>query len=278
MSPTETKLHELFMKSQHAKTLPPASNPIPTVRRVGRQSADGFSSHIASPFAAHPYIPPSGAPGFAGDRDWNTAGFEYDSHHQMKAVRLAGRKGLTMPVLDADLANALRPRLPALARLPDTWTLLYSLDQHGISLNTLYSRCTIPPGGKAPGSAGSLLIAQDAEGGVFGAWVSEGLHLSHGSYYGGGDSFLWCRRTRRSESLKIFKWTGRNDYVALCDTDSISFGGGDGHYGLYFDASLVEGTTHRCPTFNNDCLAQGELRAEMISFDCAGLEIWGVGP
>lgn len=82
----------------------------------------------------------------------------------------------------------LRPHLPALARLPDMWTLLYSLDQHGISLNTLYARCNIPPGGKAPGSAGTLLVAQDAEGSVFGAWVSEGIHLSHGSYYGGGDS------------------------------------------------------------------------------------------
>lgn len=52
----------------------------------------------------------------------------------------------------------------------------------------------------------------------------------------------------------------------------------DGHYGLYFDASLIEGTTHRCPTFNNDSLAQGEQKGQMISFDCAGLEVWGVGP
>ncbi len=263
MSPTETKLHELFMKSQHVKTMPPTSSTVPTVRRVHRQATDGFSSHIVSPFASHPYIPPSGAPGFAGDREWNTAGFDFDSRHQVKTVSLAGRKGLTTPVLDVDLANAvcvirssilldhmltllvqLRPHLPALARLPNTWTLLYSLDQHGISLNTLYSRCTIPPGGKAPGSTGSLLVAQDAEGGVFGAWVSEGIHLSHGSYYGGGDSsvsrvllsrpnilmpnfsFLWSRRSRHADSLEVFKWSGRNDYVALCDTDSISFGGG----------------------------------------------------
>jgi hypothetical protein len=27
-------------------------------------------------------------------------------------------------------------------------------------------------------------------------------------------------------AVKTFKWTGKNDYVALCETDSISFGGG----------------------------------------------------
>jgi hypothetical protein len=26
--------------------------------------------------------------------------------------------------------------------------------------------------------------------------------------------------------VKIFKWTGMNDYVALCEKDSVSFGGG----------------------------------------------------
>lgn len=35
----------------------------------------------------------------------------------------------------------LRLHLPALARLPKAWTLLYSLDQHGVLLNTLYTKC-----------------------------------------------------------------------------------------------------------------------------------------
>jgi hypothetical protein len=37
--------------------------------------------------------------------------------------------------------------------------------------------------------------------------------------------FLW--RTDKSEQhVDVFRWTGKNDYVALCDNDSISFGGG----------------------------------------------------
>ncbi len=75
----------------------------------------------------------------------------------------------------------LRPFFPALARLPKTWSLLYSLDQHGISLNTLYGRCQ-----DSRGSA--LLVVRDAHDSVFGAWMGEGIHPSKGAYYGSGES------------------------------------------------------------------------------------------
>ena len=130
------------------------------------------------------------------------------------------------------MISQLRPHLPPLARLAQTWTLLYSADQHGLSLNTLYHRCAPPVivggGGLVPGAnTGALVAVQDAEGGVFGAWVPEGVHLSHGSYYGGGDSFLWSiEKKNESQDLHVYKWTGRNGYVAYCDTDGFSFGGG----------------------------------------------------
>lgn len=41
------------------------------------------------------------------------------------------------------------------------------------------------------------------------------LSLSH--------SFLW---KAHGEDVSVFKWTGKNDYVALCEPESISFGGG----------------------------------------------------
>jgi TLD len=104
--------------------------------------------------------------------------------------------------------------------------------------------------------------------------------------------------------VKVFKWTGKNDYVALCEPESISFGGGcvspffggwssidvaslllsrffnnrDGHYGLYLDETLNEGSSARCPTFNNDPLcASDPSKAGSVSFECVGLEVWGVG-
>jgi hypothetical protein len=37
-------------------------------------------------------------------------------------------------------------------------------------------------------------------------------------------SFLW--KAAHGEDVRVFKWTGKNDYVALCEPESISFGGG----------------------------------------------------
>ncbi|KAI5116309.1 hypothetical protein M0805_009635 [Coniferiporia weirii] len=301
-SPSQTALHALFTRANTQSPPSPTSQPARHFRfsteghmpahaatlPATLPSADTLKSTGPSPFAAHAYLAPSGAPGFGGDRNWNPAQFEFEvgkgGVSAGKGVTLVGRKEPTIPVLDEVLATALRVHLSALARLPYSWTLLYSADQHGLSLNTLYARCApsevVGGGGKLPDAAsGSALIAlQDADGGVFGAWIGEGIHLSHGSYYGGGDSFLWRVDPHEPHELKVYKWTGRNGYVAFCDTDGFSFGGGEGHYGLYVDGNLIEGTTHPCPTFDNECLAQGTRRGRMVAFDCVGLEVWGIGP
>ncbi|KZT05112.1 TLD-domain-containing protein [Laetiporus sulphureus 93-53] len=222
-----------------------------------------------TPFASHPFVPASGAPGFAGDREWNK-GFEFDkSIVEKKSVRLMGRKEVTTPVLTVEVADMLRPHFPALARLPRIWSLLYSLDQHGISLNTLYARCQSHVGG-------ALLVIRDSGDTLFGAWMGEGIHPSKGSYYGSGESFLW--KLPPDQRLRIYKWTGKNDYVALCEPEYLSFGGGEGHYGLYLDNSLIDGSSARCPTFDNDPLCSaGPRQGENVRFECVGLEVWGVG-
>lgn len=94
---------------------------------------------------------------------------------------------MTTPILENDLVNAIRGHLPALARLPRTWTLLYSLDQHGISLNTLYTRCE-PQGPTISQPKGSLVVLKDSGDAVFGVWLGEGVKMSKGSYYGSGES------------------------------------------------------------------------------------------
>lgn len=53
-------------------------------------------------------MPPSGAPGFAGDRAWNK-GFEFDKENVERiSVRLLGRKESTTPVLSVELADKVR--------------------------------------------------------------------------------------------------------------------------------------------------------------------------
>ena len=109
-----------------------------------------------------------------------------------------------------------------------------------------------------------------------------------------GFRFLW---KAHGDGVRVFSWTGKNDYVALCEPESISFGGGcvssctcwnhfllavvlrDGYYGLYLDETLYEGSSARCPTFDNDSLcASAPSRTGTATFECVGLEVWGVGP
>ncbi|KAF8815328.1 TLD-domain-containing protein [Phlegmacium glaucopus] len=213
---------------------------------------------------------------------------------------LKGRKAATTPVLSQNLAILLRPHLPALCRLPRSWTLVYSLDQHGISLNTLYTRCeeALSPsravypgksGGVGLGTRGVLLIIKDASGageeeeGTFGAWIADGEGLSMGKkgrkgYFSGGESFLW---KFTQGTLKVYKTTGKNNYVALCEPGYISFGGGDGYYGLYLDDTLYDRSSAPCPTFDNEPLCSpGPKKAgtSTVEFECVGLEAWGLGP
>ncbi|KAJ6578770.1 TLD-domain-containing protein [Mycena vulgaris] len=196
------------------------------------------------------------------------------------AVSLVGRREGTVSVLTPELVSLLHPHLPALLRLARQWTLFYSLDQHGISLNTLYSRCAPPASSRTPHAKGALVVIQDAGGTLFGVWVADGLKRStRGGYYGGGESFLW-RYMPSSGKFDVYKWTGKNDYVALCEDGFISFGGGDSHYGLYLDDTLFDGSSARCPTFDNAPLCSGgdSRKSGAVNFECVGLEVWGVGP
>ncbi|KAF7321136.1 Zn(2)-C6 fungal-type domain-containing protein [Mycena chlorophos] len=195
------------------------------------------------------------------------------------SINLEGRKAMTVGVLTNELVALIHPHLSALLRLPRKWTLLYSLDQHGISLKTLYSRCALQPASsRTPQPKGGLLVIQDTQGSIFGAWVPDGIKRSvGGAYYGGGESFLW-RYVPSTGQFDVFKWTGKNDYVAFCEEGFISFGGGEGHYGLYIDDSLLDGSSARCPTFDNDPLCTSKGGKPAAKFECVGLEVWGIGP
>ncbi|KAG7439983.1 TLD-domain-containing protein [Guyanagaster necrorhizus] len=296
--------------------LPPRSPPSPSARATLDSL---FDHHVEpqrphsvvpveishdTPFAPHGsasetssvvYIPPSGAPGFRGEEYAWDKGFsmqlekelesKINSHDRaasvpiggliekkMGDVELKGRREGTVCVLDITLATMIRPQLPALSRLSRSWTLLYSLDQHGISLNTLYSRS------EQSKPTGVLIVVKDEGETIFGAFIGDGIRKSSGKgYYGTGESFLWRYVNGK---LSVYKTTGRNDYIALSERESLSFGGGDGSYGLYIEKSLLEGSSAKCLTFGNEVLCSpGRTRAGgAVPFECVGLEVWRVGP
>ncbi|KAI9282060.1 TLD-domain-containing protein [Umbelopsis sp. AD052] len=184
----------------------------------------------------------------------------------MPVLKLLDRRPDTDPVLTDSLADALRPHLPVRLRLTSSWTLLYSLDQHGISLSTLYQKVK----GKGP----CILAIKDANDQIFGGYLNEPLKPSP-AYYGTGECFLW-RATdvtnKDGASVRVYPWTGKNDYMVLSEPDFVAIGGGDGKFGLWLHSDLERGHTEECPTFDNEPLTSSR------KFECVELEIWGFKP
>jgi len=53
----------------------------------------------------------------------------------------------------------------------------------------------------------------------------------------------------------------------------------DGHYGLYLDDALFEGSSAPCPTFDNEPLCSpGPKKGSTVEFECVGVEVWAMGP
>jgi hypothetical protein len=117
-------------------------------------------------------------------------------------------------LLTREIAEEIRIMVPARLGIVDEWNLVYSLDQDGASLATLYEKCGQYTGRRV----GFVLVVRDLEGGVclflpsndllssqnkhemlmrntlklqiFGAYLSDHPHISP-KYFGTGECFLW---------------------------------------------------------------------------------------
>ncbi|KAI8982963.1 TLD-domain-containing protein [Pilobolus umbonatus] len=175
------------------------------------------------------------------------------------SLKLNGRRNDTAIVLTEQVARELRPHFPTRYRISHELRLIYSLDQHGTSMSTLYR---LTKNKKEP----VLLVVKDAENNVFGAYLNEPLKMGP-RYYGTGECFLWkCDE----EHVKVFPWTGKNEYMILSDADFIAIGGGQGVFGLWINSELDKGYSQPCPTFDNEALSSHP------EFECVELEVWAI--
>ncbi|KDP46837.1 hypothetical protein JCGZ_24046 [Jatropha curcas] len=161
-------------------------------------------------------------------------------------------------LLSEKARNALYASLPALVQ-GRKWLLLYSTWRHGISLATLYRRSMLWPGL-------SLLVVGDRKGAVFGGLVEAPLRPTNKRKYQGTNStFVF---TNTPGHPVIFRPTGANRYFTLCSSDFLAIGGG-GHFALYLDGDLLNGSSSVSETYGNPCLAQSE------DFEVKEVELWG---
>lgn len=123
------------------------------------------------------------------------------------------------------------------------WRLIFSTSSDGFSLSSLYRKCSSSTTGP------TLICIQDTEGNIFGALISSPIRLSE-QFYGTGESFLF----RLLPKFDVYHWSGENPHFARGNTDSLTFGAGEGRFGLWLDSSLCQGRSQSCSTFNNQPL------------------------
>ena len=226
-------------------------------------------------------------------------------------LQLRGYKDSTQGkarLLRTAVAEEIRLLIPPRLQLMEDWKLVYSLEQDGSTLQTLYANCD-PHRGKR---GGFVLVVRDGGGGAFGAYLSD-PPKPQAHYFGNGECFLWrafvlpalpdlsslppppsadtthlqrmttvgAAKNSSSTSLastpdrirfKAFPYTGENDWTIFCQSNYFSVGGGDGHYGLWLDANLRNGVSDSCPTFGNEPLSE-----EGSKFEVLGVEVWYIG-
>lgn len=150
------------------------------------------------------------------------------------------------------------------------WKRLFSSTRDGDCFTTMLY--------KVKGHKYTVVIVKTMQGHVCGGFAASEWASGGDSYYGTGQAFLFSFTRlgdEDEEELQLYKWTGSNMYIQLCDVGStrLAMGGGGkkGCFGLAVQNNFYEGTTGTCDTFANKPLV-GDGND---SFDILSVEIYG---
>jgi len=153
-----------------------------------------------------------------------------------------------------------------------TWELVFSLGEHGANLYTLLQLTNdVKP---------LLLVVKDTKGAVFGAFIDQALIKNGDKYYGSASTYVF-NFNKEAGKVEAFRWSGKNRYFMLCNEQGLALGGG-GHFALYLDSELYQGSSGYCTTFESPTLcSMGEEAAgseKAVTFLCSEVEVWAVLP
>ncbi|KAG2383251.1 hypothetical protein C9374_004588 [Naegleria lovaniensis] len=185
--------------------------------------------------------------------------------------------GATQPViLKESQIRELSLSLPVRFRNKN-FVLLYSTQEHGISLQTLYR--------KIEQQEPIILVVETTKAEIFGAFLTEQVEMTKRErYYGDGQSFVFKfeqhhgsnesselqsphpeddeyvlvhnshPKHKEKQTIRVYNWTRKNDYFQLTSARQFSVGGGGQGFALTFDPDLKYGSSYSSETFGNDIL------------------------
>lgn len=147
------------------------------------------------------------------------------------------------------------------------WKRLYSLARDGDSFETFLRL--------VEGHDRTVLVVKSTLNELFGGyadtrWEARGMHRQANEFYGSAQA---CLFRFVQDDVTIYKWSGANRYIQLCDAAkrTVAFGGGgdEGVFGLCVEEDFRRGTTGHCSTFENEQLCEDGY------FDVVDVEVWG---
>lgn len=205
------------------------------------------------------------------------------------------------------ILNKAQMKKIAYKALPDpikyaNWKRLYSLSRDGDVFETMLRNCSA--------NKRTLLVIKTTIGEILGGFVDQtwkvqkpDFHIHGGAnseFFGSGQAVLFSITRTSSEEeddktvgdgqLQVYKWSGANRYIQLCDSEKqmIAMGGGGktGNFGLCVHDNFSIGSTGRCETFQNEPLIEvrkgsnshedeNNENDDQTFFDVLDMEVWG---
>jgi hypothetical protein len=156
------------------------------------------------------------------------------------------------------------------------WKRIYCLARDGDSFDQFLH--------KVEKQSHTLLVIRTTKGAVFGAYAESPWEPHGPAFYGSAQACLFSFPNNNhdeadndddanDDAICVFKWTGENRYIQVCDstTGKIACGGGgeEGAFGLCLEHDFRIGSTGPCDTFHNEPLCpQG-------NFEVVDVEVYG---
>jgi len=204
---------------------------------------------------------------------------EHDTEKVIPDVQIQAEPKDFPFMLGKDMMNEIAANFPETVKFC-RWKRLYSVAQHQHSFDAMF-RSTLD-------NQNTLVIVRSKKNHVFGGFVNCAWETANngnftgpggGQFYGTDEAFLFRIESSSDEETKdrknnlvVFKSTGKNRYIQLCDIlqKKICMGGEEGgRFGLCLEDDFKHGSTVSCDTFGNKPLTpEGQFQIEDV-------EIWG---